>query len=475
LNLRHPITPRSLGFDRERPLESISFFLLIVFVASAPLQWGAVLPSGQLRIEVFAFVIAALALWSGRIERHLEIGALPLVFLTGLAILGVIQLIPLPETLLAVLSPRSAEVYADTNRILQSWNEPALRGRISIAPAATRFATLFVAALACLGASCLHLLSTRSRRRTFLAALLGSAVVQTMIAVSTFGPRTTGRIAGPFINPNHFAGYLEVVLACALAVLWREVLLSRERSRGSRDRGERIERRLLPISLAALLVGVVGVGIGLTRSRGGVAAATLMVIIFVTFALSHRRIQRRTRAAMLGVLMLALAVGFIVATAKREPVLRYLESDPREIAADTRVALWKTSLDAWREYPILGAGLGAYREAYRPHQPREIQALVEQAHSDPIQMLVTGGLLGLLLSAGVAITSLALLIRQFYRQSHREESAFVLAGIGAIVVIALHGLVEFNLSIPAIPATLACVVGFSLAAGTWDGSRTSES
>jgi O-antigen ligase len=470
LNLRHPITPRSLGFERERPLESVSFFLLLVFMASAPMQWGAVLPAGLLRLELLAFAIGALALGSvlaGDILRPLSV---PLALLTGLAILGVVQLIPLPGALLAAVSPRSAGVYAETNQILQLWGQQEIAARISIAPASTRSATLFVAALACLGASCAHLLASRRRRRTFLVVFLGSIVIRTLVAVAGFGPRTTGRISGPFINPNHFAGYLEIGLACALGVLWREVLMSRDRSRGVADHGERLERRLLPISLAALLVGVVGVGIGLTKSRGGVAASILLVVIFVTLALSHRRIQRRTRATMLGVMMVALAFGFIVATAKSEPVLRYLESDPREIAADTRVRLWSTSLDAWMDYPVLGSGLGTFREAYRPHQPREIRNLVEQAHSDPLQILVTGGLIGFFLAAGVVVSSLFILVRLFYRQPHREESAFVLAGIGAIAVLALHGIVEFNLSIPAIPATLACVVGLALAAGRWEST-----
>ena len=102
-------------------------------------------------------------------------------------------------------------------------------------------------------------------------------------------------------------------------------------------------------------------------------------------------------SAILAAFMITLSIGFVVATAKREPVLRYLESDPREIAADTRVTLWATTLEAWQAYPIFGSGLGTFREAYRPHQPREIPQLVEQAHSDPLQILVTGGALGFLL------------------------------------------------------------------------------
>jgi O-antigen ligase len=308
------------------------------------------------------------------------------------------------------------------------------------------------------------LLDSRRRRRTFLVVFLGSAVAQTLVATATFGARTTGRIAGEFVNPNHFAGYLEIAFACALAVLWREVLLSRDRGAGVTDRGENVERRLLPLALAALLVGTLGTGIGLTKSRGGIAAAVLMTLVVVALGMSHRRVRRRTRLAVLGIVMVVIAFLFIAITAKEEPILRYLESDPREIGADTRVLLWRTSLDAWRAFPVLGSGLGTFREAYRGVQPREIGQLVEQAHSDPLQLLVTGGAVGFLLGLAALVSCLTLLVRAYRSQAHREESAWILGGIGALVVLAIHGLVEFNFSIPAIPATLACVVGFAASA-----------
>jgi hypothetical protein len=39
-----------------------------------------------------------------------------------------------------------------------------------------------------------------------------------------------------------------------------------------------------------------------------------------------------------------------------------------------------------------------------------------------------------------------------------------LAGVGALLSLTLHGLVEFNLSVPIIPATLACALGVAWSA-----------
>jgi hypothetical protein len=70
-------------------------------------------------------------------------------------------------------------------------------------------------------------------------------------------------------------------------------------------------------------------------------------------------------------------------------------------------------------------------------------------------------LLGILLFASLFV----LLIRAWRQEKHREEATLILGGIGALLSLTLHGLLDFNLSIPAIPALLACVLGTAWAAG----------
>jgi O-antigen ligase len=99
-------------------------------------------------------------------------------------------------------------------------------------------------------------------------------------------------------------------------------------------------------------------------------------------------------------------------------------------------------------------------------QPAEVRGLVEQAHNDFLQMLVTGGWVGATLVVIAVGSLLFLLLAKWAKQRHREESAFALAGIGALIALILHGVVEFNMSIPAIPATLSVVLGVAWSAAT---------
>jgi len=457
-------------------LDSTTFAIFLVFVAAVPFLYGVdpvarramggetILPVGNLVLELFAFVVAAVTFLSKSRTRSLNSLAIPLGAVITLALLGLVQWLPLPEKVLERAAPINLRIYHEAAEILRLFGKKAsLAPRISIAPAETLGTILLILAYATLFLSAASLLRNRIRRRLFSATFLGAAAVH--IFAAAVRESTEDRVHGAFVSPDHFAAYLEIALALAFGALWAEVLTNPDRAPKGADRAARFEKRFVPLAGRILLWSVIAVGIGLTRSRGGILSAAIMTLVLLAMAVLHRRVQFHWRVPA-GVALAILAGVLFVATATgASPLLRFLELDPRNLGTNTRAALWRTSLQAWREFPLLGSGLGTFREAFRRVQPRELSGLVEQAHSDLLQLLVTGGAIGAALGI-VAFGSLfILLVRAWRGQKHREESALVLAGFGALLSLTLHGLVDFNLSIPVIPATLACALGAAWAAG----------
>lgn len=421
-------------------------------------------PAGNLRLTLFAFILLAVALLSRSRLRSLRPMAVPFGTLAALALWGVVQLLPLPEGVLQRLAPVNIKIYHEAAQILRLFGEDAARGpKISVAPAETEAVVLLLLSYGAIFFSTASLLRNRMRRRLLASVILISASLQILVAAAQESP--DGRLHGAFVNANHFAGYLEIALALAFGALWAEVLSNRDRGREAAEPAVRFEKRFPALAGRILLWSVIATGIGLTRSRGALLAAGATTLILLTMAALHRTVKRRARAVAGVAIALLAGVLFVAATAGATPVLRFLESDPRELSATIRVTLWRTSLEAWRQSPIVGSGLGTFRDAFRRVQPRELEGIVEHAHSDPLQLLVTGGVVGWALGVLLFGSFLFLLVGLWKRQRHREESAFVLAGIGALFTLALHGLVEFNLSIPPIPATLACVLGLAWSAG----------
>jgi putative inorganic carbon (HCO3(-)) transporter len=449
--------------EKADPVGWLGVGLLVALVVTAPIAWGGVLPGGSLIIQILAFSAASVAFLSRATVRP-RLPALPLAAVSGILLLGLVQLAPLPENLLGVVSPVSRQVFRETKRILDLFGAAASSPAISIVPRETISTVLLLLAYIAAFLAASRVLSTRTRRRVFLAGIFGAALVQIVIAALSAAP--TARKGGSFVNPDHLAGYLEISLALAFGVAWATFSVGRDRVGHLADRGERLERRLVPLSLSVLLWGTIAAGIGLTQSRGGVGAALVTVLFLIVLFSMRRRLGSRRAAASRATLILMAGLLFVAFAIREIPVVRFLATDPRDLPTEGRLQIWAGSIQAFRQFPVVGSGLGTFREAFRRIQPRDfIEGLVEQAHSDSLQLLVTGGAVGAALGVLALVSGLFALFRAAQRQRHREETALLIGGLGALVSLTLHGLVDFNFSLPAIPVTLAAVLGGAWAAG----------
>jgi O-antigen ligase len=472
------LTKDILHAGAEDTPDSIALVVLLIFVGTVPLFYagssasdrpamggGVVLPGGTLILELTAFLLFMLVCLSKTPALAIRPLAIPALCVTLLLVLGLLQLLPLPEGLLSRVSPASLTSYHETSELLGLFGRhPRLAARISIAPTETVGVVLLVLAYAALFFSAATLLRGRPRRRIFVGVLLTTAVTQTLVAAVREKPGD--RLHGAFVNPDHLAGYLEIALAIAFGVVWARALMGSDRVRKTAGRSEKFEHWFVPMAGRSVLWGLIAVGVGLTRSRGGILAAATTTAVLLGMAILQRPIRYHGRAAAAGALAILAGAFFALTMLGSGPFRRFLQLDPRGLSSDDRVIIWRASLKAWREFPIFGSGLGTFREAFRRAQPRGFPGLIEQAHSDSLQLLVTGGTIGAALGILACASLFILLARAWRRQKHREESALTLAGFGALLSLTLHGLVDFNLSVPAITATLACAIGAAWAAAT---------
>ena len=145
------------------------------------------------------------------------------------------------------------------------------------------------------------------------------------------------------MNPNHFAGYLEIALALAFALLVM-TLSPREAKRQKKvwsNPGDRFEKRVVPLAAAILLWGTIASGIGFSKSRGGILAALLATILMALLSVlrGNDAMRKRERALLVGGALFAGLV-FVAMATGREPLLRFLAFDPREVGRDGRLEMW---------------------------------------------------------------------------------------------------------------------------------------
>lgn len=241
---------------------------------------------------------------------------------------------------------------------------------------------------------------------------------------------------GPYVNKNHFAGFVELLLPLGLGPLAVGAV--------ARD------RRPLVIFGAV----VMGTALVLSRSRAGLfcAGAELFVLVSVALALGGSRVSDQHKAGRsVAILVIVACVAFGVLWLGAEPVSQAFGSLPGDIAStDTmsRQQIWSSTAALGMANPITGAGLGAYGVAITTFWFASERAMLLFAHNDYLQVFSDAGAIGVVL----AILYVVLLGRAFARGLRRIDLGLRGVALGAGVAcfgLLLHSFVDFNLQIPA--------------------------
>jgi O-antigen ligase len=425
--------------------------LLLLAVVSAPWPFGSVTPMAAAALAV-VLVFLYVAHTSLELARTGTISAPPgLVWIACGLLLVVLQSIPLPAPLVDAASPASAEAYAPlrTELAMTGWHP------LSVEPFQTSKALVLLLGLACAFALSNRLFAGRSPDLVVFS-LAAAGVALSLFAVyqkARFGNVLYGRFQvesatpfGPFVNHNHFAGYVE---ACLLVTLG--AALGRWRRDGA---------------LALLLGGaaaMMGIGHLLSHSRGGLLALAGGVATLAWLSRGDESKGRRFLLAGGGLAVASFLLVFAPSTLYQR--LATLGSPGHDDSVRYRLQLWSDSIALWERSPIAGTGLGTYASAIPRYRSGPDETRAEYAESDWIQLLDETGL------AGIAVAALFLYsILTAARRRLRKEGSETLRGVGygvfaAAVALVVHGLIDFNFRIPSNALLFALVLGMAAPRG----------
>lgn len=240
---------------------------------------------------------------------------------------------------------------------------------------------------------------------------------------------------GPFVNKNHFAGLIEVLLPLGLGPLLTGAV--------PRD------RRLMTL----FVVTVILVAVALSRSRGGMLAIAAQVAVLIALTILARRTSTgggHRAPAFAAILAVIVLVGAGVGWLGAGPISESLTTLPSAVADQSetsRLEIWKATVSLISEHPIVGSGLGAYGTAILRHWPATEYATLLYAHNDYLQVVADAGIPGALLAIlFVGVLGVALL-RSVHITDPGLRGVAIGAGVGCIGLL-IHSVVDFNLQIP---------------------------
>jgi O-antigen ligase len=432
------------------------------------LAFGSVYPWAYWPLAAAAAAAGVIGLIVSRSRSVWPVSGALLWALAAVAAAIGMQMIPVPVSVLAVLSPRSVHLLNDLDPAfaagLVAWHG------VSVWPRDTLVGLVLFSALSLLLVGLTALLSTTGTRR-FVEALTVFGVVLALIGIVQ-KPLFTGAIYGfwqlelgrqpfgPFVNKNHFAGWMVMALPLTLALLMAGIARSMSTVKpGWRHTvlwlSSREANRLFLLGVAA---GVMALSLMLTMSRSGIAAFVLSMII--TGWLVIRALDNRPRRIGAAACLVLLLVAVVVWTGPTVIASRFASADWGEF--NNRRGAWADAWSVVHEFPFTGTGLNTYWAASLFYQRHELASFFAQAHNDYLQLAAEGGLL-LTVPAAICLGVFVRDVRGAIRDERVSTEWWLRAGaITALFAIALQESVEFSLQMPGNAVLFAVVCAISL-------------
>ncbi len=394
----------------------------------------------------------------------------------------ILTLVPLPSSILGILSPETLRLHEQASETLSSYGlVPSSMFRISLTPFDTDGEILKISVYIAFFFLSVHALR---HRRGFVAIYVLLIAYGALMAVFGLVQNTwsNGKIYwrfesgggspfGPFVNHNHFAGYLELTLGLSLGMFVAEVQRHREANRIPGISGyfawiwdkQGGRSWLLLIASFLILAGLAG-----SLSRGGVLSVVSSASVFTIAALLPSRsaevpagagspLRKRVWVPVALILIVGL-IAVLAQTPRAKSRWQGLYDD----AAQYRLDVWRDNLGAIQDFPVTGAGLGSFRSLYPRYKSGSFHSETTHAENEYVQWTVETGFTGLLFAC---IVVLAFIYRVFSRLKTRKNVYFRSLTLGALfslVCLSIHNLIDFNMHIPSNALTFAAVAALCL-------------
>ena len=308
-------------------------------------------------------------------------------------------------------------------------------------------------------------------------------------------PALPARASGPFVNPNHFATWLELLIPLGLVyvVLLAKIVVYRvvgaaNTGRGMGVRSQRAwasalvshQRRLGAPLLAATVLAIMVAAHAASGSRGGAVALFAWLAVTGAGVAAQRGGRKRgwLAPAALAVLLCTASVAMLGLWAVGSGDEGGAAED-LDVSLASRVAVAVEGIGVVRDHPVFGTGLGSWLHAFRPYQAPPVEGGIwDHAHDDYVELAAETGAAGVALALAFAL-SVAWAVRATKgtddeRQTRRRRppgfeipdwrtalgaGPWIRWGLaGGVAAVLVHATVDFGLRMPAVMLGFMTVV-----------------
>jgi hypothetical protein len=189
-------------------------------------------------------------------------------------------------------------------------------------------------------------------------------------------------------------------------------------------------------------------------------AAGIGLLALFGILMGHR--NHRLRALLLLAILIAggsvFATQYLTKTQSYRKLVQKTVNNNGEVEIDLRKEMWDAAERMWRDHFWLGVGPAHFNFRFREYRPERMQNQPDRAHNDYLNLLADWGTAGgLIVLAGMAAFGAGM--ARTWRHVRRSDGdfssgmsnrfAFFTGAFAALLALAAHSFVDFNLHIPA--------------------------
>ena len=392
----------------------------------------------------------------------------PILLISTFVILIFFQIIPLPSEIIRIISPKTYNLYTDLSLNNRSFMT------ISLYPYATRIEILKLLSYMGIFMLTISIINTKEQTSRLIKVLIIFGFILSLFGIIQKATGTGkiywfrelthgGSPFGPFVNRNHFAGHIGMIIPLSIAYVFTI---------------HKKEKQIIYGFMALIMT----LAVFYSTSRGGVTTFLAGLVLFVVVMLFKRLKNKGLWIITAFVICLS---GYLIYLGIIDPVMeRFIKTD---ISSEQRFLVWKGAWNGFIDFLTFGSGLGTFQYIFPMYKYSGINLYYDHAHNDYFEFFLETGMSGVL----IFILFLWYLISSWKDklpswqadnpeteeadkpvswQAKKIENRFYirLGLLTSIVVILLHSIVDFNLHIPSNAVLFSLILGLYARGGISD-------
>jgi O-antigen ligase len=445
---------------RSEPLaatfSSIQFWITIVVLVLAPLAFGSV---DLFWVAVWTILLSISALCGVGVRMQTGQSRVFFAFVGACAIYGIVSIVQVVPLGLDQLNDPS---WRRADELLGLGVLPRISSRAEIPPLAAGHFLLFVTSFVSgfsVGTSRPNSdkLIWFARYSILLYAIYGVTALVLTPNMVLWAPKLAyrGSLTATFVNHNTAATFFGTGM-----ILWFCFAFSSLQS----FRFSSIRLLLLTQSNEQLAFKIIARSAGalacfsallLTGSRGGLICSCLGLLVAIILMVANRQKRRIWHIVILGGVALAVTIALLS---------RIGRIGSQGLFDDARWTVYGFCLEAIRQRPLLGAGIGTFGDLFPSLRASDFYSwgVWDYAHSTILEITVEMGIPVAAMVVIAALASLFVLARGAVKSKGRRRRS--LAAIAGIAVLSyLHSMIDFSLQIPGYLIVFSILLGCGLA------------